>query len=886
MSTFVPQPEGVKKILEIFRDQTQISDNAQLQQLYLQLENLQKHPEFNNYLAYIFSSCKDQSDNIRAQTGIQLKNNVKSDYENMHPTVRQYIKNQVLSTLGDNSKFIRSIVGTIITTIANQDQLSGWEPILKRLVELLDDQNPNVVDGAFNALSKICEDMPDSLNSTNAEILNVLIPKLISKFAHTNESFRKYALSSVNFFLCCMPLALKQHMERYLQGLFFLAEKDGNNLRQLVCQAFVTILEEGHTKYLENRMEAVIKYMIISSQDPDELVAQDACEFWSIYCHNGDCELLRKYLSPLVECLLKGMVYSEADIQIMGIEAEEDEPDKPQDIRPRFHQAKSASYGTGEDEGDWDDDDEEVEWNLRKCSAASLDALASTFKEDLIPIAIPLLLKQLRGEHWVQREAGILAFGAIGEGCYDGLEPHLKDFIPSLMELLRDKQPLVRSITCWTLSRYAQWVLDQNDNDACFKTLMGELSTGVLDRNKKVQEAACSAFATIEEEAGERLLPYLQDIINCLMQAFSRYQTKNILILYDAIGTLAEAVDSALNQPSYIEQIVPPILRKWETLTEDDRTLLALLECLASLVSALRSGFIAYAQPVFNGCLQIISRNLQLQKDAAQNHHIDQPDKDFTVCALDLLSSFASALEETAISALVGNSNILGCLFECTKDPHAEVRQSAFALLGDLVRSCLDHIHPQIKIFLQSATINLNPHNSSVCNNASWAIGEFAVHLGKNLLPYVEMIIHALIKVLNYHESRVLSNLQENIAITIGRVALACPEKVAPYLEQLGKQWLHHLGRIREDKQKVKSWEGLLALVEKNPQGILNHFPILCDSIARWQQPYCAPPSNEMKQHLKQLLHAYKANLGPKWQVVFGQCSGTLREYLTDNYGV
>ena len=63
----------------------------------------------------------------------------------------------------------------------------------------------------------------------------------------------------------------------------------------------------------------------------------------------------------------------------------------------------------------------------------------------------------------------------------------------------------------------------------------------ILDKNKKVQEAACSAFATLEEEAQERLIPYLKPILQNLMFAFDKYQAKNMLILYDAVGTLADA---------------------------------------------------------------------------------------------------------------------------------------------------------------------------------------------------------------------------------------------------------------------------------------------------------------------------------------------------------
>jgi transportin-1 len=72
----------------------------------------------------------------------------------------------------------------------------------------------------------------------------------------------------------------------------------------------------------------------------------------------------------------------------------------------------------------------------------------------------------------------------------------------------------------------------------------------VLDGNKRVQEAGCSAFATLEEEAGIELQPYLEPILHNLTFAFNKYQQKNLLILYDALGTLADSVGSALGQPT------------------------------------------------------------------------------------------------------------------------------------------------------------------------------------------------------------------------------------------------------------------------------------------------------------------------------------------------
>jgi len=100
----------------------------------------------------------------------------------------------------------------------------------------------------------------------------------------------------------------------------------------------------------------------------------------------------------------------------------------------------------------------------------------------------------------------------------------------------------------------------------------------VYDNNKKVQEAGCSAFATLEEQAGPLLVPYLKPILEHLRVAFERFQHKNLLILYDAILTLADCVGSALNQPEYIHLLVPPLLQKWESIGDEDRGLVSLLE--------------------------------------------------------------------------------------------------------------------------------------------------------------------------------------------------------------------------------------------------------------------------------------------------------------------
>ena len=55
-----------------------------------------------------------------------------------------------------------------------------------------------------------------------------------------------------------------------------------------------------------------------------------------------------------------------------------------------------------------------------------------------------------------------------------GMVVHLPELVPYLNKCLSDKKALVRSITCWTLSRYAHWVVGQ-PHELYLRPLMTEV---------------------------------------------------------------------------------------------------------------------------------------------------------------------------------------------------------------------------------------------------------------------------------------------------------------------------------------------------------------------------------------------------------------------------
>ena len=185
--------------------------------------------------------------------------------------------------------------------------------MVPRLYQLLDSPDPAILDGAFSALVKICEDSHAELaRDTTTQPLHFLIPKFINFFRHESESMRRYAVTCINFFVPAMPTALVMHVDAYLQGIFALATDAEAGVRRSVCQALVMLLDSAPQK-LGPHMPAVVQYMLQATVDQDETVALEACEFWGAICETGLVhEAIGGVLPQLIPVLLKGMVSSPA----------------------------------------------------------------------------------------------------------------------------------------------------------------------------------------------------------------------------------------------------------------------------------------------------------------------------------------------------------------------------------------------------------------------------------------------------------------------------------------------------------------------------------------------------------------------------------------------
>ncbi len=842
------------------------------------LTQAKSSPDIINYLTYIFSNGQmlqslnlsaPNVDLVRSSAALNLKNTIKTSYRDIPESGRAYIRASVLGCLEDSNPQIRSFAGTVITETVLRGGVLGWPELLPELLAIAGNDRGNTSsaaqEGAMSALAKVCEDSRGELDREyeGSRPLNFIIPRLLDITSSAIAKVRALALASINSFILQKPQALLESLDSIFARLFRLANDQSDDVRRNVCRSFVLIVEI-RPDAVQPHMAGLVDYMVVQQRNTDDPeLALEAAEFWLAISENDKmCATLGPYLDKIVPVLLESMVYDEeAVMRLEGGEDDAEVEDRAEDIKPRFVKSKTSrmisssgelingqgyrrlnSINLGDDgdlsEGEIEEEDEdsgadiEEQWNLRKCSAAALDVLASTFHASVFNIALPYLKENLRHQEWPNREAAVLAIGAVAEGCMGAITPHLPDLVPYLVSLLSDNEPAVRVITCWALGRYSGWASHLESpasKKAFFEPMMEGILYRMLDKNKRVQESAASAFANLEERATKELTPYCLPIIQQFVQCFEQYKDKNMFILYDCVQTLAEQVGPPLRSPELINLLMPAIIQRWSKVSDESQELFPLLECLSYVATALSDAFAPFAIPIFTRCIRIIHQNLEQYLLAVHNEPMDKPDKDFLVTSLDLLSAIIQALEPAKSGELVGSSQprFFDLLMFCMEDPSNDVRQSSYALLGD----CAVNIFPQLHPFLPSLMTvlirqldleNLRDDDTdtgfSVINNACWSCGEIAMKYKRGMTPFVEKIYRSLMSIIT--NPQVPTSVSENAVIALGRMGVDNFQVLAPHLAEFAKPFLNIINPVEINDEKGHAFLGLNRTIETNPQAM------------------------------------------------------------------
>jgi len=880
-----PNPTAIEQLKHILAGT--LSSNAQERlQATEALDQAKIQEDFHNYLLFILVHDNTTTSQVRASAGVNLKNDM---IKNFNVKNNDYLLGNILKGLLDDDAFVRNITGTVITSIFSTLGVTKWPSVLPQLMELSETGSIITQEGATGALAKICEDSCHILDTeyNGQRPLDFMVPKFIALTGSQSSKVRANSLHCLNQIILMKTQSFLVHIDTFLQRLFSLASDQDPSVRRNVCTSFTNVLEARPDKIVPH-LDGCVNYSLHSINESEDEVALEACEFLlGLATSEFPPELIQPHLQNILPVLLKSMVYSEMDIFLMDNRDDADVEDRDEDIKPtnaKVKEAHKSATGNGgdEDEDDDDEDDDEgdfgTEWNLRKCSAATLDVLTSVLPSEVLQITLPILRENIVSEQWPIREAAILAFGAIAEGGIEFASQQLPALVPFLVERLQDSEPSVRQITCWTLGRYSSWICSEAHKGGLYANYFiptfQSIMTCSLDKKKMVQESACSSLAQfIENSESDLIQPLANDLVENFKNCFQYYQRKNLVILYDAIQTFVEKIEL---DDGAVEAILPPLLKKWEILSDEDKELWPLLECMSSVAASLGEKFAPYAIQVYQRSIRILQHCIELDKQCITNPMIQTPEKDFIITSLDLIDGLCQGLGEHSGELI--NEHLITLMIECFNDPSDDVRQSAYALLGDVaiyIPNTLVSQLDEVILSIGREIVSRSLESFAVVNNATWALGEISLRL--NLNKYLEKLVGILIDLLNSQSS---ATVLENAAITIGRIGITSPEFFSAHLGEFLLTWSAHMMYLEENEEKETAFQGMCNIILTNPTGFSNECLVaFMNTITMYLNP-----GQKLAEIFHNLLVGYKEMLGENWPH-FLQTIENASE-LTTRYGV
>eukprot|EP00929_Paragymnodinium_shiwhaense_P107965 TRINITY_DN74302_c0_g1_i1.p1 TRINITY_DN74302_c0_g1~~TRINITY_DN74302_c0_g1_i1.p1 ORF type:complete len:950 (+),score=212.25 TRINITY_DN74302_c0_g1_i1:99-2852(+) len=905
-------PQKLQQLCQMF-EAASSPDTQTQQQVMASLNQFSQLPDFNMYLVTVFAKLPEKNEVVRQFAGLTLKTNVtRSPQGGFSPEMAQYICANCLEALNSSSKAIRHTAGTVLTTIVQKVGLQACEQTLQKLVEGIQSQSNEVVEGSLSALSKICEDAIPFLQVREGQSelfanwsAGVVLPKIFERATPSSAAFvRQLCLELLNHFALGYVLnddnipQLKQFASRYIETLGVFAQDTQPEVVGLVCKGFSYAVDNSWSCLTAQHYAVILSFMLKASMHQDYNVRYEALCVWGPCAKDYNTwDYIKPLLPDLVPVLMENMVYTQADYMAMdGAQLQDDNaacPDAPDEIQPRHHNKDSRGAKDEEDEeeenkpgGAWG-----AEWTARKSAASALDDLTGCFPDEVLSIVLPLIEKRLQDPDWEKQESGVLAFGAIGHGGLESLKKFLPTVVGMLLKLSSAPKPLLRTICCWCMSRFSGWICDASiaDHQQRIAEVLRCFLQRCLDRNKRVQEAACSALATFFEAARFKIAPHLDDVCAMVTQAFNMYQTKNLRILYDSVGTLAWADAQHIGQPKYMEALLTPVMQRFNTVPDNDPSTVAMFECLQYMTQSLAPAMAPAIPTIIQRCTRVIQEVSRAAKLWEQNpNEYELPNVELVAVAVDLLSGILEGFGPES-KMVLAQHNFLVLLPEILSHRTMRIKQNGYAMMGVAACNCLEQMMPLLPELLPLCAQGLAPNNTpNVGNNAVWAIGEICVRVGDNFMAqYLDALVQACAGLLQAKldpqrgtPAPGFWQLCQNVCITLGRFGVIAPERTAKHLPSFMAVWCQVMPSARYDEEKVKAFAGMVQLVKVNPSPGLQCTAQLCAAIASMgPQP---PP--QLQPRLLEIMQSYKQAHGERWPQIYASLADHVKQRLQTMY--
>eukprot|EP00835_Amoeboradix_gromovi_P002268 NODE_125_length_18781_cov_0.243015.p1 type:complete len:798 gc:universal NODE_125_length_18781_cov_0.243015:3739-6132(+) len=723
----------------------------------------------------------EDTDRVGTSAGLVLKNHI---YHINDPAFIEYITNALLS-VPRNDRFRVGIIGTILGKLHLHFPSI---PVAQHILELFAN-DPSA--SMFNIVDKMCQEKELELQPIHFSIILAYL---------TTQECSRFAFDIIS--TCINSYQIDQFIPELINQLC----SSPNMYRQQSLQLLTKIAEYKSQLLIQSNFEDTLKY-VFNHFD------LDGAEFILAFVENNNFrDALNTWLPTLVPLLLLGMQYTSEEVQST---LEDDE------IAPRHHLAQVHNQQVDDD--DEDDIDFYGDWNFRKCCASTLDALSDCFKGQLLPIILPLLKDSFSNSDWLVREAGILALGAIADGCDLELNVFLDELIPFLLNCCSDPHPLVISISVWALSRFSLFICQSSH----FEPALSALLQGLQNNNSKVQECSCAALTVFSDYAHD-LSNYKVPIMNAIVPCLGVYSKKNLIMLMDALGQIAYIFNDQLRDPVIMNAIIPPLLQYWDNIKISDVIFPTLLDCLQHLFVAFGPLVMPFAQNILlkicTSCIAILDNLLLVGIDSDY-------DASHVQSNLDLASGLLNGLASESSVFYMFRVELNAIFHKCLEHDDLDIHQSIYGLLGEICRFQFQVIKEHHSYYYAKAVHQLGVlGDMKTTSNSVWFIGEYTIQVNGQLehLDVVTSKLHMLL----IKEGEPSANLVENVAVTIARIAVYNPVAVINALNGQFGRFVEMLNVLHDPNEKMSAYSGLYAMITVQSNIIMGNLRMILLTIA------------------------------------------------------
>ncbi|XP_059621189.1 transportin-1-like [Phlebotomus argentipes] len=509
-----PQAEELQSVLQLIKilSDDDLCDTDVRTNAWKIIDELGLFPDFYYCLFYVVIKLTNEEETVRSLSAFVLSYKISEHEGNL--VITDSLKEDCLMALINPSPKIREEVANLICVIVRKDGLVTWPNLIPILCDMLHSQacTPNYsgcekANGALEVLKNMFGydavgyegyDETPIINPLLDNHLNVLITKFEPlsnhQCAEQNQIRSNLLLLMASIVILWRTELHNDHADAFIETfLRLLTDEMDVTVSANSCKGLCMVLKYRKDRlmlYLNQIIECMLKH---SQTCNDDVIAPEAMEFWRILATQPGCQdQLGPYLPRLVPILIRGLRYKSKHLVF-----EED----VEDLTGQLMRMQTGNKNGSMDE-DSQDDDTLPSWhnsNLRMSIVGALNALANAFGERILTILYPLLDETVFNQVCEIKESGILALGAIAEGCMQEIEPDLPELIFYLISCLSDKKAFVRYTTCWALSKYANWVVVQPNPDQYLKPLMQELLKLSVDPNEYVRKEADSTEKVFNE---------------------------------------------------------------------------------------------------------------------------------------------------------------------------------------------------------------------------------------------------------------------------------------------------------------------------------------------------------------------------------------------------